>query len=743
MPAAPAAAAETIERASAKRGAIYRAVPCSNAIRRCQGILRVNHQLSTGGAPGCGSSSASPARAELKPGATTAPCGLAIVWLYWGMVSRLASLFTPPGHGDDPPSVRRLVLGLVLLATLAVYAATVDFGFVYDDRTQIILNPFLRSWRYFSRYFLRDVWSQAGRGQGSNYYRPIFMVWLRVNYALFHLKPAGWHLAVVFLHVGVTGLVYLLARKLMKDWRKAAFTAALFGLNPIHLEAVAWVSGVTEPLVAGFVLGSFLCYLEYRQFAPLEACSDRGVERPRTQVADLRSTRRGTRGRKWGWQAASWLLYFVATLAKETALVFPLLIAVYECFFASSGMRQGSPIAPTASLSTSPQEGKALANPRAPGQPTIFFFTRLKSALGAAVPFILLTLVYLELRLRALGAFVHPLAPMAWRYLAYTLPQVVCFYLKLLVWPAKLSIYYDLRWVRHPGFVNFWLPLGALAVIGAGLAGWSRGRPVIGIAAVWLFLFLVPVLDLQVFPAGNFIQDRYLYLPSIGFSILVVEFLAQWVRRRSSNSARLSVPAMSVALVVLLGYAVGTVTQSTYWASDTLLFYRALQLAPRSPYPKNDLGAALMEQKHWKRAMGLFRASIAADPRFGYPWGNLAYMYYATGEYQEAVECAEEFLRLYPDTPDGYYLLGVSEYELDHLRRAEEYLGYALGLKPYAYGFHYALGLTLLKEGKLHRALLEFEAEPRHSTKRADALKQIALIRNKLRARSTAPSARP
>jgi tetratricopeptide (TPR) repeat protein len=611
------------------------------------------------------------------------------------------SLFSAAGPGEDSPAIRRLAESLLLLATFVVYVGTVDFGFVYDDRPQIILNPFLRSWRFFWRYFQRDVWSQAGRGQGSNYYRPLFLVWLRINYALFHLKPAGWHLAVVLLHLVVTWLVYRLATHLLKDWRKAAFAAAFFGLNPIHLEAVAWVSGVTEPLVAAFLLAAFLCHLRFRE----------------------------SPDRRWLWAVASALLYLLATLAKETAVAFPLLVAAYDWFFGSP-VASGSPPAFSGSW------------PRAVPKQARAFLARLMSALKAAGPYLLLTLAYLYIRVLVLGAIVRPIAPMPWRDLVFTLPSVLWFYVKLLVWPAPLSIYYDLDWILHPGLANFWLPALALVLMVVALVVWSLRRPVVGMAALWTLLLLGPVLDLRVFPAGNFVQDRYLYLPSIGFSILAIELLAGLFPRRS-NRARLSLAAASLAFAVLIGYAAGTLVASTYWADDTLLFYHALKVAPLSPFPKNDLGAAMMERKHYRRAVGLFRAAIAADPTFGYPWGNLALLYYKTGEYPKAVRCAEEFLRLYPDTPDGYYLLGVSDYQLGRLRQAAQYLGYALTLKPYAYGFHYALGLTLLKEGDPRGALIEFQAEPRHSTKRADAEKQIAAIRQTLRARSTAPSAAP
>ncbi len=599
----------------------------------------------------------------------------------------LSRFSTPERPGQDSIALRRLAEGLVLLATLVVFSGTVDFGFVYDDHVQIVLNPFLRTWHFVGRYFTRDVWSQSGRGQGSSYYRPLFLLWLRLNYWLFHLKPTGWHVTAVLLHVGVTWLVYRLAARLLRDAWKAAWVAALFGLNPIHLEAVAWVSGVTDPLTAIFLLSAFLAYLQFRQ---------------------------GLAG-KWRWAVGSWLLFALGLLTKETAVTFPLIVAAYDGLLGSSSPATEQPrrLEPTQS---------PLARSRAKT-----WWTRWRSAFFAAAPYLLLSLAYLLLRVWIFGSITGPTRPRPWRLTLFTLPTVLWSYLRLLIWPSPLSIYYDMPWIHHPSFRQFWLPLLGLALVAIALAWWSWRRPVVGWAGLWILVFLAPVLDLALLPSDNLVQDRYLYLPSLGFSMLLVELLASLFPRRS-NPARLSRVASGVATLILMAYATTTLAQSTYWANDTLLYYHAVQVAPDSPNAKTALGTAMMADKHYRKAINLFRAAIAEAPDFSYPWDDLAYLYYQTGDYRQAVACAEQFLRLSPDMPDGYYLLGISEYQLGHARRAAEVLGYAASLKPHAYGFHYALGLALLKEGHRRRALLEFEAEPRQSTQWAAAQKQIALL---------------
>ena len=89
-----------------------------------------------------------------------------------------------------------------------------------------------------------------------NYYRPLFLLWFRLNHAMFGLDPKGWHLTTVLCHVAATlWCLSWFAGLAASPW--IAFSAAtLFALHPVHMESVAWVSGVTDPLLAIFLIGA-------------------------------------------------------------------------------------------------------------------------------------------------------------------------------------------------------------------------------------------------------------------------------------------------------------------------------------------------------------------------------------------------------------------------------------------------------------------------------------------------------
>jgi len=204
----------------------------------------------------------------------------------------------------NEPKAASLLLFVALLATGSVYAPSLWFGFVDDDHSQVVDNPRIRNWHEVPGYFTSNVWAHLTPVIGDlppPFYRPLFLVWLFTNYQLFGTDPAGWHLATVLLHLLATALAYRLVRAIIGEAVPAALAAMLFGLHPVHVEAVAWISGVPEPLMATALLASMLCYLKGRE---------------REDVLP--------------WAAVSVFFFGLALLAKETAIMLPAVLLAYE-----------------------------------------------------------------------------------------------------------------------------------------------------------------------------------------------------------------------------------------------------------------------------------------------------------------------------------------------------------------------------------------------------------------------------
>lgn len=203
------------------------------------------------------------------------------------------------GKGDRPVSPlsrMRLIAPLaVLLLTAAVYLPALGFGFVCDDQGQIVDSQAHYSWSELPSFFTQDVWHYV-HTVASNYYRPAFLFWVMANSKLLGLNTTLWHASAIALHLAVTLLVYLIGLRLTRNVGVSSAAALLFGVHPVHVEVVAWLSAATESLFALFSLGAILCQLYGRRIAAV-------------------------------------LLFAGALLSKETAMALPLLLAACDWLF--------------------------------------------------------------------------------------------------------------------------------------------------------------------------------------------------------------------------------------------------------------------------------------------------------------------------------------------------------------------------------------------------------------------------
>jgi protein O-mannosyl-transferase len=157
----------------------------------------------------------------------------------------------------------KVLLTTLVLATAVLYSGTLFFQFVWDDGPQIVDNPLIRSWHSLSRVLVSDLWYHVTRQQV--YYRPLFVAWSILNYALVGLRPWGWHLGAILLHLGATLAVFWLSRRLGLEYWTAALATLIFALHPVHIECVAWISAASDSMVTMFAALAFVAFLNARK----------------------------------------------------------------------------------------------------------------------------------------------------------------------------------------------------------------------------------------------------------------------------------------------------------------------------------------------------------------------------------------------------------------------------------------------------------------------------------------------
>ncbi len=567
----------------------------------------------------------------------------------------------PPAANDrlakSSPALRFPPLWAVAVctSTFLAYVSTLRFQFVHDDRGIIVENPATHSWHAVPGYFVSGVWGGVVPAFLANAYRPLYLLWFRINDALFGPHTAGWHFTSVVAHVVATYCVIILAQRLFREWPAALFSGLVFGLHPVHMESVAWISGVDDPLVVALIIPAYLCW--------------------------LRSRESGGGGRRW--VGASLALYGLAMLIKEIAIVLPLIL------FASLWLDFPRPLEPR------PRES----------------MQRFLQALKALLPFVALTAAYLMVRMAVLKGFWQPAAHISWLTVVLTWPSLLVFYAKLLLWPAGLSPFYGLEYVFHPTWRNTILPALALLLVAVGLSKWASHSRSTALVIPWLIVPLLPVLNVQVFGNGNFAHNRYLYLPSVGFAMLVGAALARVkVGSQYSGVIHSFQIWIAIGLAVVMGLAINL--EDRYYSNDVAFYSFAYTRIGRSDAVIGmDYANALAEQGDFVHAATIYRDLIKAWPNMWAANFNLGYMYYQQGDLDSAIHYLSRTAAGDPANSAAIFYLGLADLKLHRLDDAEANLRRAIVLAPTAENYHFALGMVLKLRGNGPGALAEFARE--------------------------------
>ncbi len=440
----------------------------------------------------------------------------------------------------------RIKLGAVLLVAFFLYLPSARYGLVNDDAAQILTNPRLTSWTYFPGYFTQHLWAQDPR-VSHTYYRPLFLVWLRISRVVFGPTQPDWHIASVLAHMVAIGCVFLLLLRLTESANGAMLGAALFAVHPIQTESVAWLSASSDVLLAIFLVLTVYFFAASKSqvsFAPL-------------------------------------LFAALAMFTKEIGVMAPLLVFVFA-----------------------------------------WTRTGLKEAAARTLPYLAVASAYLAVRVHALGGMGQAMDNMPLRVVVLTWPPVLLRYALHIVWPARLSLSYDV-----PIGMSIW-PLLLLIVAVAAIVWLLRNADRnVKFGAAWVAIILLPALDFRHMAYDEYVPDRYFYAPMAGLALIAASLLAK---------VKFNARTMAVAGVVLAALAAQTCRTLPIWENNLTLFSRAVETNPNNLYELNGLAYSYLEFHRPLDALPLLKRLLAEYPDEPVVNYNMACCYQELGNQQMA-----------------------------------------------------------------------------------------------------------
>lgn len=199
-------------------------------------------------------------------------------------------------------------------------------------------------------------------------------------------------------------------------------------------------------------------------------------------------------------------------------------------------------------------------------------------------------------------------------------------------------------------------PLVWLGVCIFGLLVWAfvllrrKGDSIAAFALAWFGLTLLPQSNL--YPVGAYMAEHWLYMPSMGFSILLALFFKHLLVKE-----RLRAFALFLLFALVITYSFLTIRQAAYW-KDPIAFYERTLTFTKTARFCNNLGLLYAERGEHEKAIGLYRDGIAAGASFADIYINAGISYAALGMDAKAADMYMKALTVDPRSASAYRYIG-------------------------------------------------------------------------------------
>ena len=350
-----------------------------------------------------------------------------------------------------------------------------------------------------------------------------------------------YHIMSIFLYALLSMLVFRVVTLFFptEDYSKwylsiPFITALLFALHPIHTEAVANIKGRDEILAMMFALLSLYAVFRYVHHNSIP------------------------------WLVASGLFMFTGVMAKENAITFLAVIPMSLYYFSHAKPKQW---------------------------------------ILAAIPGLIGAVAYILIRLNVIGYLFsedtsqsimnNPFLGMTSGEKSATVMYTLGKYLHLLVFPHPLTHdYYPyhipiMQWSDPLVLLSLagYIVLAVLAILGI------RKKTVLSYSIIY-YLATLSIVSNVVFPIGTFMNERFAFMPSLGWCLIVAYYALRY--HRSGRPPKWLVPA--ILGLYIAGYAYKTITRIPAWESRLSLNQTAIKVSKNSARANCFMGTALFER---------------------------------------------------------------------------------------------------------------------------------------------------
>lgn len=604
---------------------------------------------------------------------------------------------TTPQSFIKNPRIKYILAAFAFL----LYANTFTHDYTQDDAIVIYENMYTKQgFAGIPGLLTKDTFHGFFKTEGKDKlvsggrYRPLTPIMFAIEYQIFGRNPMMGHLINVLLFSLLVLLLFKVLTELFhqkdqqEEWKWIiAIAVALFAAHPIHTEAVANIKGRDEIMTLMGSLGALL-------FA-------------------IRNTKTPSLRNKIGMM----LSFFLALMAKENAITF--LAVIPLSLFLFKGRQLKTALSPLLGL----------------GVATLLFIIIRISVLGmdfGGGSFELMNNPFIKIQG---NQYVPFSAGEKLATILFTLGK----YVALLFFPHPLTHDYYPRHIEIMTFADWRVLLSVLvylSMIVMFFKFWKK-KPLIS-WAIGFYLATLSIVSNIVFPIGTNMSERFVFMPSVAFSVLLAFILVKGLSKSKPSLL------MGVTGLLLLGFSVKTFTRNLVWKDDFTLFTTDVKTSQRSAKVLNAAGGALSteagklqdgprKEAMLNQAIGYLNQALEVHPNYKNAALLLGNAYFYKKDYDQSIEFYNRALQLDPDFENALRNLAIAyrdggrnagEQEGD-LNKANRYLRESYKLNPDDIETVRLLGVSSAVSGKHSEAIVYFQKVVEQFPESVSALRNL------------------
>ncbi len=541
----------------------------------------------------------------------------------------------------------RLAVSALVLLTVLCYLGTFRNHFVdFDDDRYVTQNDAVLQGLSWDGIVYAFTTTKTGN------WIPLTWLSLELDISLFGDNASAFHGVNLLFHVINVLLFYKVLTLIGGTVAQSFVAAALFGLHPLHVESVAWMSERKDVLSTMFLLLAFITYVRY------------------THVPSVKRF------------AIVLLMLSLGLLSKPMLVTLPVLLLLADLFLLNrcAGL-------PFKGVIGSAQQRSfvSLCLEKVPLLCVI-------AAMSA------ITIFAQKSDLAVVDLITHPIpARVANAICSYA------WYLQKTFLPTQLCIFYPLEY-GEIDLGRTLLSAGILCTITAGVVMQVRQRPYLMFSWAWFVISLLPVIGLMQV-GGQARADRFSYVPHLGLFIGLI-WMASEIAAKLKWKGHVQWGLAGVTLMIM---GILSIQQVETWRNSVALWTHADRITTRNWKAKFHLGLEQLRQQDWPAARDLAQQSLQIRPYNTDALALVGKSYLQEQKWDYAQAAFQHALEMDPQHRDSLIGFAAVAHGKKRFLDAERFLQLAFELNPRDSFIQMQLGLLYAEAGRIDSALQQMQ----------------------------------